>query len=82
MITVAIAAVGFGGAMLLFQRGYAVLAVALAAATITALLLAILIASALSGIYAAAVYYFSVVGKTPVDFDGDLIRDAFTRKGA
>ncbi|HEX3913260.1 MAG TPA: DUF6159 family protein, partial [Steroidobacteraceae bacterium] len=82
MITGAITLVGFGGAMLLFQRGYAVLAVALAAAAITALLLAILIASALSGIYAAAVYYFSVVGKAPVDFDGDLIRDAFTRKGA
>ena len=33
-------------------------------------------------IYAAAVYYYAVVGKPPVDFDGDLIRGAFTRKDA
>jgi hypothetical protein len=82
MFTGGIAVVGFGGAMLLFQRGYPVLGVALAAAAVTALLLAILIASALTGIYAAAVYYFAVIGKPPVDFDGDLIRDAFMRKGA
>jgi hypothetical protein len=42
----------------------------------------VLVAAALSAIYAAAVYYFAVLGRTPVDFDGDLIRDAFTRKGA
>jgi hypothetical protein len=82
MATAAIALVGFGGAMLLFDRGYPVLGVALVAAAITALLLVILVASALSGIYAAAVYAYAVLGKAPVDFDGDLIRDAFTRKGA
>lgn len=82
MFTGAVTVVGFGGAMLLFQRGYPVLAVALCAAAITALLLAILIASALSGIYAAAVYYFAVVGQSPVDFDADLIRDAFASKSA
>jgi hypothetical protein len=82
IMTGAITLIGFGGAMLLFQRNYTVLAVALGAAALTALLLAILVAGALSGIYAAAVYYFAVVGKAPVDFDGDLTRDAFTRKGA
>lgn len=75
-------AIGFGGGVLLLQHGQPVLAVILFSAAATTLLLAILFAAALSAIYAAAVYYYAVVGKPPVDFDSDLIRDAFTRKGA
>jgi hypothetical protein len=82
MASAAIALIGFGGAMLLFGRGYPVLGVALGAAAIMALVLVILVGSALSGIYAAAVYIYAIAGKAPVDFDNDLIRDAFTRKGA
>jgi hypothetical protein len=45
------------------------------------LLLIVLVAAALPAIYAAAVYHYAVAGTPPADFDGDLIRDAFTRKG-
>jgi hypothetical protein len=82
MISGAVGIVGFGGGMLLFQHGHPVLGVALFSAAVTTLLLVILFAATLSAIYAAAVYYFAVLGKPPVDFDGDLIRGAFTRKGA
>jgi hypothetical protein len=81
MISCAVAAIAFGG-MMLFQRGYQVLGVGLICASLTALLIVILLAATLSGIYAAAVYYYAVVGKPPVDFDGDLISSAFTRKNA
>ncbi len=81
-ISGAVGLVGFGGGMLMFQHGYQVLGVALFSAAGTALLLVILVAAALSAIYAAAVYYFAVLGKPPVDFDADLVRDAFTQKGA
>jgi hypothetical protein len=39
------------------------------------------VAAALSAIYAAAVYHYAVVGTPPTSFNGDLVRDAFTRKG-
>jgi hypothetical protein len=45
------------------------------------LLLIVLVAAALSAIYAVAVYHYAVAGTPPADFDGDLIRGAFTRKG-
>jgi len=74
--------VGIGGGMLLFQHKHPVLGVAMFSASFTALLLVVLIASALSGIYSAAVYYYAVIGRPPAGFDSELIRDAFTRKGA
>lgn len=82
MISAVVGVVGFGGGILLFQHDYPVLGVALISAAVTMLLLVILFAATLSAIYAAAVYYFAVLGKPPVEFDGDLIRGAFTRKGA
>ncbi len=82
MISGAVAFFGCGGGMLLIKRGYPVLGTALLSASVTTILLVILVTAALSAIYAAAVYYFSVLGKPPVGFDGDLIRGAFTRKGA
>jgi hypothetical protein len=74
--------VGFGGGTLLFKSGYPVLGVAMFSAAVTTVLLVVLVAAALSGIYSAAVYYYAVVGQPPEGFDADLVRDAFTRKGA
>jgi hypothetical protein len=84
MSTISAAAIliGFGGGDVLFRRGYPVLGVALFSASLTTLLLVVLFATALSAIYAAAVYYYAILGEPPVDFDGDLIRSAFTRKDA
>ncbi len=82
MISGAAGIAGFGGGIVLFQHGHPVLGVAAFSAAVTTILLVVLVAAALSGIYAAAVYYYAVLGKPPVDFDGELIRDAFTRKGA
>jgi hypothetical protein len=79
-ISGAIAVVGFGGGFVLFQRGCEVLGVALVSAAATAFLLVVLVGAALAAIYSAAVYWYAASGKTPVDFDGDLIAGAFTRK--
>ena len=81
-ISGAIAAIGFGGGMLLFKHGYDVLGVALISAAGTAFVLVVLVAAALSGIYSAAVYWYATNGTPPVDFGGDLITDAFTRKNS
>lgn len=81
-ISGAIGAIGFGGGMLLFRHGYEILGVALIAAAATAFVLVVLVAAALSGIYSAAVYWYATNGTPPVDFGGDLITDAFTRKNS
>jgi len=81
-ISGAIAVVGYGGGMLLFNHGYEVLGVALLSAAATAFVLVVLVAAALSGIYSAAVYWYATSGTPPVDFDGDLITGAFTRKAS
>jgi hypothetical protein len=81
-ISVATTAVGAGGGMLLFQNGYPVLGSAMLAAAVTTLLLVILISATLSGIYSAAVYVYAVDGQPPAGFDNDMVRGAFTRKGA
>jgi len=81
-ISGAIAFVGFGGGFLMFKRGYEVLGVAVISAAATAFLLVVLVSAALAAIYSAAVYWYAASGKTPVDFDGDLIAAAFTRKGS
>ena len=81
-ISAATAFVGLGGGVLLFQQGYPVLGSAMLAAAVTTLLLVILIAATLSGIYAAAVYVYAVDGQPPAGFDNDMVRGAFTRKGA
>jgi Family of unknown function (DUF6159) len=80
MISVTVGLIGVGG-VLLFQLGRPLLGAALLSASIIMLLLIILVAAALSAIYAAAVYHYVVAGTPPADFDGDLIRGAFARKG-
>ncbi len=82
IISSTVGLIGVGGGMVLFPLGHPVLGAALLCASITTLLLIVLVAAALSAIYAAAVYYYAVVGTPPTNFDGDLIRGAFTRKGA
>ena len=77
----AVAAVGIGGGVLLFQVNR-VVGVAMVAAAVVAILLVILFTAALLAIYAAAVYCYAVSGKPPGAFDSELIRAAFTRKGA
>jgi Family of unknown function (DUF6159) len=81
VISSAVGLIGVGSGMVLFQFGHLVLGAVLLFASITTLLLIVLVAAALSAIYAAAVYHYAVVGTPPADFDTDLIRDAFTRKG-
>ena len=80
MISGTVGLIGVVGGMLLFQLGRPLLGAALLCASITTLLLIVLVAAALSAIYAAAVYHYAVAGTPPADFDGDLIRGAFTRK--
>ena len=80
MVSGAVGLIGVGGSVLLFQLN-PVLGAVLLLASITTLLLIVLVAAALSAIYAAAVYHYAVVGTPPSSFNGDLIRDAFTRKG-
>ena len=80
MVSGAVGLIGVGGSVLLFQLN-PVLGGVLLLASITTLLLIVLVAAALSAIYAAAVYHYAVVGTPPTSFDGDLVRDAFTRKG-
>ncbi len=81
-ISGATAFVGIGGGVLLLKSGYLALGAAMLGAAITTLLLVILIAATLSGIYSAAVYIYATDGQPPAGFDNDMIRAAFTRKGA
>ena len=81
MISGAVGLIGVGGGMVLLQLGRPILGVVLLAASIATLLLIVLVANALSAIYAAAVYHYAVTGTPLTNFDGDLIRGAFTRKG-
>ena len=81
MISGTVGLIGAGGFMLLFLLDHPMIGAALLLASIATLLLIVLVAAALSAIYAAAVYHYAVVGAPPTSFDGDLIRDAFTRKG-
>jgi Family of unknown function (DUF6159) len=81
MISGAVGLIGIGAGMVLLQLGQPILGVVLLAASIATLLLIVLVANALSAIYAAAVYHYALTGTPPTNFDGDLIRGAFTRKG-
>lgn len=80
LVAFAVALVGIGGGMLLIDKGYAVLGIPLVVVAILAFLLVILIGSALSGIYAAAVYRYAVDGRAPGGFDQALIEGAFKHK--
>jgi len=81
MISGWVGVIGVSGAMVLFELGHPVVAVTLLCASASTLLLIVLVAAALSAIYAAAVYHYAVAGVPPTNFDGDLIRGAFARRG-
>jgi hypothetical protein len=73
-------AIGYVGSQLLYARGWD-LGGNLLLASVGLLLAGLMIfASALSGVFQAALYYFAVTGEPPRGFDGDLVRDAFTEK--
>ena len=50
------------------------------APTAALFLVVILVGAALSGIYAAAVYYYAMAGEPPYGFDAGLIEGAFEKK--
>jgi hypothetical protein len=70
---------GFGG-FALADSGMPVRAFPLMAVGVIAFLLIVLVGSALTSIYAAAVYRYAVDGKAPGGFDRGMIEGAFTRK--
>jgi hypothetical protein len=81
LIAIAVAIVGIGGSFGLYDQGYQVLAVPLFVVAFVAFLLVILVSTALTSIYAAAVYRYAVAGEPPQGFDKDLIEGAFKHKG-
>ncbi len=82
LAAVAVAIVGAGGSVALYDSGYHALAIPLFAVAAVAFLLLILVGSALTSVYAAAVYRYAVAGQAPQGFDPDLIQGAFKHKGS
>lgn len=73
---------GVGGGIVLNDAGFAALAPMLIGAAVAIFLFVMIVGSALSGIYAAAVYYYAVVGEPPFGFEPGLIEGAFAKKKA
>ena len=46
----------------------------------TLFIIVVVVSTALSGIYAAAVYQYAINGRAPRGFDGGLIEGSFARK--
>ena len=82
LIGAVVAVAGIGGGMMLVRRGALPAGIALVSVSAAALIALALVGSALSGIYAGAVYYFALTGRPPRGFDGDLVRGAFAPKDA
>jgi hypothetical protein len=72
-----IGVLGSGG---FFSRGENLLATTWLAAWFVPFILLIIVGSALSSIYGAAVYYYAASGNPPDGFDRALLRDAFLPK--
>ena len=75
-----IAFVGVGGGMALVRSGNLALGVPLLAVAIALLICLVILGSALSAVYSAAVYCYAAKGTPPSGFDGGLIRSAFAHK--
>ena len=75
-------AVGYGGGVMLLDRGYQLPAILLMVVSGMVLAAVMILGSALSGVYRAAVYYFAVTGEPPGGFDMGLVRGAFGQKGS
>jgi len=80
IVAFAIGLVGIGGGFMLLDSGYSALAPIVFGTTGALFLIVILVGAALSGIYAASVYYYAMVGEPPDGFDRGLIEDAFEKK--
>ncbi|HVZ13668.1 MAG TPA: DUF6159 family protein, partial [Bauldia sp.] len=74
--------VGVGGGIAAIDAHHLVLGGTMVAIGVVLMLVLVLVSAALSGIYAAALYYFALTGKTPEGFDGPTLRSAFTTRGA
>lgn len=79
LIGLVIAFVGLAGFML-FDAGSFSTGVAIVALATVAMLMLIIVSTALSGVYSGAVYYYALTGEAPDGFDKGLIRGSFTRK--
>lgn len=73
---------GIGGGMLAIDRGDTDTGLALFGFSAVLLVAIFLVSAALSGIYSAAVYYYSLTGKPPRGFDDALVQSAFATKDA
>ncbi len=82
LIGMVIILVGIGGGIAAIDAHHLVLGGAMVAIGVVLMLGLILVGSALSGIYAGALYYFALTGKTPDGFDGLTLRSAFAQRGA
>ena len=75
----AILLVGMGGYFLI-QNGDDIAGIPIVAASFMAFVALLAFGAALQAVYAAAVYYYAVMGEPPEGFDRELIRGAFTAK--
>lgn len=76
-----LASLGMGGVALVVN-GNDLLGAPLAGAAFVALMALIAFSAALSAVYAAAVYYYAVVGEPPEGFDRDMVKGAFAPRPA
>lgn len=68
------------GGWTVYNGPFQTLGLCMMAVGVMLMLALMLLGAALSAVYAAAVYYYAVVGEPPEGFDRDLIHDAFTPK--
>jgi hypothetical protein len=82
LVGAVIVLVGVGGGIAAIDAHHLGLGGTMVAVGVVLMLGLILVSAALSGIYAAALYYFALTGKTPDGFDGMTMRSAFAPRGA
>ena len=73
---------GTGATVVLIENGHEMIGLPLFVAGMFLLIGIVVFAAALSAVYAAAVYYYAVVGRPPDGFDRDLVRGAFASRPA
>jgi hypothetical protein len=72
--------VGIGGGTLAMQSGDTALSISLYAVAFAGILATLLVGSALSAVYTAALYCYAALDETPAGFDKSFIRGAFIRR--
>ncbi len=81
LVNVLIALIGFGGGARLYAEGSHAVAISLFVVAGLLIIMVALISATLTGIYAAAVYYYAVNGRAPPNFGDGLIEGSFSKKG-